>query len=139
MRKIKFITAALIISAPAYAKDADILRCTVSNFTSISHSGTEDAGFVTLNKNKTFDIFELSDKFIVMSNSKEFKSTSTEYKKIHDGILGVYSLSDSVISIDTLVVSRSVEEKSSNRLTASVVHHSSYGVNSWYLTCVQIN
>ncbi|RUW85307.1 hypothetical protein [Mesorhizobium sp. M1E.F.Ca.ET.063.01.1.1] len=125
---------------PAMAADGDIYRCVVADFNAFSPTSSKDTAFEMLNRNKTFDVFELRNKFTVVSNSnsKAFTSDSTDYDTIGDDVLGARAIAKSSISIDTFILGRSGQEVDANRYEATITTQSSDYVNTWFLTCIGV-
>jgi len=131
------LTGSLFTSS-AMAADGDILKCSVSNFVSTPHHGKVEQHFIEMNKQKTFDIFETKDEFIVVGKSKEIEPFTNKYKILRDGTLGAFAIADSSISLNSFAISRS-SAKNDKPINANMSLQSSYGINSWFLTCVKIN
>ena len=131
------LTGSLFTSS-AMAADGDILKCSVSNFVSTPHHGKVEQHFIEMNKQKTFDIFETEDEFIVVGRSKEIEPFTNKYKILRDGTLGAFAIADSSISLNSFSISRS-SAKNDKPIDANMSLQSSYGINSWFLTCVKIN
>lgn len=132
------ILTGVLFTSSAMAADGDILKCSVSNFVSTPHHGKVEQHFIEMNKQKTFDIFETKDNFVVVGKSKEIEPFTKKYKILRDGTLGAYAIADSSISLDSFAISRSAAQNS-KPINANMSLQSSYGINSWFLTCVKIN
>lgn len=137
--RLKIAVALALIPMTVMADDGDIYRCLVEDFISHKPEPSTDRTFVQNNREKTFDVFELADRFSVVSNSKIFDSSTTEYSKTEDGVLGAFGVAESRISSDTFSIGRTDDEQRNNRYSANIVKQSPFSVNTWFLMCVKIN
>ncbi|CDX21952.1 exported hypothetical protein [Mesorhizobium sp. ORS 3324] len=130
------ILGALIYCTGAYAAKGDHLRCSVDDFFATKAGSVNyDESFVEQNKNKSFEIYEFTDKFTVISKSSFYNDSSTDYKIIKKGILETTSVALSS-TIESLSVSNIRQERDANLIHASIGTLSPQYSNIWYLLCI---
>ena len=140
MRRFSLILAAIIMAVgQAAADDGDVYRCTMDGFRHGSPESRPDPAFVEGNMRKTFDIFDLGDRYSVITKSKDFRPATDEYEILARDLIATMAIDKSALSsIDSLVLYDPPENADNQQVKATISKQGSSYVNVWYLSCVSL-
>lgn len=136
-----WIAAATVtaLASPTLAENGDIYRCVMDGFRHGSPSSSPDPAFVEGNMRKTFDIFDLGNRYKVIANTKDFRPATDEYEILRRDLIATIAIDKSALnSLDGLVLYDPPENAPDQRVKATITRQGSSSVNVWYLSCISL-